>query len=58
MSDVRRSNARDAELVEMPPCPKCGDANRPWASPVIELVGAFYVCSTCAHAWPRLKLAS
>lgn len=47
MDESRRSNAKDAEYVEMPSCPKCGCANKPWASPMIELVGRVYVCSQC-----------
>jgi hypothetical protein len=50
--EPRRSNAKDAELVERPACPKCGAANRPWAMPVIELINRDYFCVTCSFSWP------
>ena len=33
--------------VAMPPCPKCGEANRPGAAPAITIVGKVYLCSVC-----------
>lgn len=56
MDDPRRSNARDAELSALPPCPRCAAANAPKqgdypAVIYIEQVNAEYYCRTCGKSW-------
>jgi hypothetical protein len=47
MDEPHRSNWTDATAVAMPPCPSCGEMNRPGASPAITIVGKVYLCSVC-----------
>jgi len=55
---IRRSNWKDAGNVAVPKCPKCGSANSPQQSPIIERVNLEYVCLVCSHAWPVASSAA
>lgn len=48
--------SRDWELVHYPKCPKCGEANQPRQSAMIERVReGVYACSTCGTEWKPAK---
>lgn len=54
--DERRGNWQDADLVSLPPCPKCGAVNAPRAKPTIERIGkTALACNCCGKEWVPLN---